>query len=145
MVVSLNKVTLIGNVGKEPEIRLTQEGKEIVTFPLATTENWKDKNSGERREKTEWHRIVVFIPALVNIIKNYVNKGTRIYIEGSLQTREWNDQTGIKKYTTEIVLQTYNSTVILLGNKNSNNKSSNIHGSDVEDVIDDEDDDQGPY
>ena len=145
MVVSLNKVTLIGNVGKEPEIRLTQEGKEIVTFPLATTENWKDKNSGERREKTEWHRIVVFIPALVNIIKNYVNKGTRIYIEGSLQTREWNDQTGIKKYTTEIVLQTYNSTVILLGNKNSNNKPSNIHESDVEDVIDDEDDDQVPY
>ncbi len=145
MVVSLNKVTLIGNVGKEPEIRLTQEGKEIVTFPLATTENWKDKNSGERREKTEWHRIVVFIPALVNIIKNYVNKGTRIYIEGSLQTREWNDQTGIKKYTTEIVLQTYNSTVILLGNKNSNNKPSNIHDSDVEDVIDDEDDDQVPY
>jgi len=144
MVVSLNKVTLIGNVGKEPEIRLTQEGKEIVTFPLATTENWKDKNSGERREKTEWHRIVVFIPALVNIIKNYVNKGTRIYIEGSLQTREWNDQTGIKKYTTEIVLQTYNSTVILLGNKNSN-KPSNIHDSDVEDVIDEEDDDQVPY
>ncbi|WP_272906008.1 single-stranded DNA-binding protein [Candidatus Bandiella numerosa] len=145
MVVSLNKVTLIGNVGKEPEIRLTQEGKEIVTFPLATTENWKDKNSGERREKTEWHRIVVFIPALVNIIKNYVNKGTRIYIEGSLQTREWNDQTGIKKYTTEIVLQTYNSTVILLGNKNSNNKPSSTHNGDVEDMIDDEDDDQVPY
>ena len=82
---------------------------------------------------------------MVNIIKNYVNKGTRIYIEGSLQTREWNDQTGIKKYTTEIVLQTYNSTVILLGNKNSNNKPSNIHDSDVEDVIDDEDDDQVPY
>ena len=118
MVVSLNKVTLIGNVGKDPEVRLTQEGKEIITFPLATTENWKDKNSGERREKTEWHRIVVFIPALVNKIKNLVNKGTKIYIEGSLQTREWNDQTGIKKYTTEIVLQTYNSTIIILTNKN---------------------------
>jgi single-strand DNA-binding protein len=143
MVVSLNKVTLIGNVGKEPEIRLTQEGKEIVTFPLATTENWKDKNSGERREKTEWHRIVVFIPALVNIIKSYINKGTRVYIEGSLQTREWNDQTGIKKYTTEIVLQTYNSTVILLGNKNSN-KPANA-GS-IEDLTDDEkDNDQVPY
>lgn len=143
MVVSLNKVTLIGNVGKEPEIRLTQEGKEIVTFPLATTENWKDKNSGERREKTEWHRIVVFIPALVNIIKSYINKGTRVYIEGSLQTREWNDQTGIKKYTTEIVLQTYNSTVILLGNKNSN-KPANA-GS-IEDLTGDEkDNDQVPY
>ena len=145
MVVSLNKVTLIGNVGKEPEIRLTQEGKEIVTFPLATTENWKDKNSGERREKTEWHRIVVFIPALVNIIKNYINKGTRVYIEGSLQTREWNDQTGIKKYTTEIVLQTYNSTVILLGNKNTN-KPATTHGGVVEDLTDDEkDNDQVPY
>ena len=143
MVVSLNKVTLIGNVGKEPEIRLTQEGKEIVTFPLVTTENWKDKNSGERREKTEWHRIVVFIPALVNIIKSYINKGTRVYIEGSLQTREWNDQTGIKKYTTEIVLQTYNSTVILLGNKNSN-KPANT-GS-IEDLTGDEkDNDQVPY
>ena len=145
MVVSLNKVTLIGNVGKEPEIRLTQEGKEIVTFPLATTGNWKDKNSGERREKTEWHRIVVFIPALVNIIKNYINKGTRVYIEGSLQTREWNDQTGIKKYTTEIVLQTYNSTVILLGNKNTN-KPATTHGGVVEDLTDDEkDNDQVPY
>ena len=143
MVVSLNKVTLIGNVGKEPEIRLTQEGKEIVTFPLATTENWKDKNSGERREKTEWHRIVVFIPALVNIIKSYINKGTRVYIEGSLQTREWNDQTGIKKYTTEIVLQTYNSTVILLGNKNSNKPAS---ADSAEDLTDDEkDNDQVPY
>lgn len=145
MVVSLNKVTLIGNVGKEPEVRLTQEGKEIVTFPLATTENWKDKNSGERREKTEWHRIVVFIPALVNIVKNYINKGTRIYIEGSLQTREWNDQTGIKKYTTEIVLQTYNSTVILLSNKNSSKPIIN-HDSEVEDLIDDaKDNDQVPY
>ena len=145
MVVSLNKVTLIGNVGKDPEVRLTQEGKEIVTFPLATTENWKDKNSGERREKTEWHRVVVFIPALVNIIKSHVNKGSRIYIEGSLQTREWNDQTGIKKYTTEIVLQTYNSTVILLGSKNSN-KSSNeeiVHDSD--DIDEGDNDDKVPY
>ena len=143
MVVSLNKVTLIGNVGKEPEIRLTQEGKEIVTFPLATTENWKDKNSGERREKTEWHRIVVFIPALVNIIRSCVNKGMRVYIEGSLQTREWNDQTGIKKYTTENVLQTYNSTVILLGNKNSNKPAGRGV---MEDLTDDEkDNDQVPY
>lgn len=146
MVVSLNKVTLIGNVGKEPEIRLTQEGKEIVTFTLATTENWKDKNSGERREKTEWHRIIVFIPALVNIIKNYINKGTRVYIEGSLQTREWNDQTGIKKYTTEIVLQTYNSAVILLGNKNSNKSASTHNNGGAEDSSGDEkDNDQVPY
>ncbi|MSO14340.1 single-stranded DNA-binding protein [Rickettsiales endosymbiont of Trichoplax sp. H2] len=145
MVVSLNKVTLIGNVGKDPEVRLTQEGKEIVTFPLATTENWKDKNSGERREKTEWHRVVVFIPALVNIIKSHVNKGSRIYIEGSLQTRGWNDQTGIKKYTTEIVLQTYNSTVILLGNKNSNKSSNEEIVHDSTDINEDDNDDKVPY
>ena len=114
---SLNKVTLIGNVGKDPEVRVTQEGKEIVTFPLATTETWKGKNTGERREKTEWHRIVIFIPALVNIVKNYVSKGNKIYIEGSLQTREWNDQTETKKYTTEVVLQSYNSSVILLNSR----------------------------
>jgi single-strand DNA-binding protein len=145
MVVSLNKVTLIGNVGKDPEVRLTQEGKEIVTFPLATTENWKDKNSGERREKTEWHRVVVFIPALVNIIKSHVNKSSRIYIEGSLQTREWNDQTGIKKYTTEIVLQTYNSTVILLGNKNSNKFSNEEIVHDSDDIDEGDNDDKVPY
>ena len=143
MVISLNKVTLIGNVGKEPEVRLTQEGKEIITFPLATTENWKDKNSGERREKTEWHRIVVFIPALVSIIKNYVNKGSRIYIEGSLQTREWNDQTGIKKYTTEVVLQTYNSTVIILGGKKSSNIIEDKGDANLE--IGENIDDQVPY
>ena len=114
---SLNKVTLIGNIGKDPEVRVTQEGKEIVTFPVATTETWRDKNTGERREKTEWHRVVVFIPALVNIVKNYVTKGNKLYIEGSLQTREWNDQSGIKKYTTEVVLQTYNSSIILLGSR----------------------------
>ncbi|WPX97121.1 single-stranded DNA-binding protein [Candidatus Bandiella euplotis] len=119
MVGSLNKVTLIGNVGKDPEVRITQEGKEILTFSLATTETWKNKHTGERREKTEWHRVVVFIPALVNIVKNYAVKGTRLYVEGSLQTREWNDQSGIKKYTTEIVLQTHNSSIILLGSKPS--------------------------
>ena len=131
MVGSLNKVTLIGNTGKDPEVRVTQEGKEIVTFPLATTETWRDKNTGERREKTEWHRVVIFIPALVNIVKSYVTKGSKLYIEGSLQTREWNDQTGIKKYTTEVVLQTYNSSIILLGSRkhkpNTNENNGNIN------------------
>ena len=116
MATSLNKVTLIGNVCKDPEIRLTQEGKEIATFPLVTTENWKDKNSGDRREKTEWHRVVVFIPVLVNIVKNHIRKSSKIYLEGSLQTREWNDHTNLKKYTTEIALQTYSSTIIVLDN-----------------------------
>ena len=136
MVVSLNKVTLIGNIGKKPEIRLTQEGKEIITFPLATTENWKDKSTGERREKTEWHRVVVFIPALVKKVKKYVDKNTKIYVEGSLQTREWNDQTGIKKYTTEVVLQTYSSTIILLGNKG---KATSAKSTDVRGNVEDQD------
>jgi single-strand DNA-binding protein len=117
MVGSINKVILIGNVGKDPEIRVTQEGKEIATFSLATTESWKDKNTGDRREKTEWHRVVIFLPGLVEIIKSRVTKGSRLYIEASLQTREWNDQSGVKKYTTEIVLQTYGSTIIILDSR----------------------------
>jgi single-strand DNA-binding protein len=121
---SLNKVSLIGNVGKDPEIRSTQEGKEIITFSLATTDTWKSKVDGEQRKKTEWHRIVVFNSGLVEVIKRYVTKGSKLYIEGSLQTREWNDQSSVKKYTTEIVLQTYNSVVILLGGKNYQDSGS---------------------
>ncbi len=102
---SLNKVTLIGFVGQDPEIRATQYGREIASFSLATTESWKDKSSGERKEKTEWHKIVVFSQGLTGIIKNYVKKGSKLYIEGSLVTRKWTDKNGVEKYTTEIVLQ----------------------------------------
>ena len=125
---SLNKVTLIGNVGQDPEIRATQDGREIANFSLATTENWKDKNTGERQSKTEWHRIVVFSQGLVGVIKNYVKKGSKLYIEGALQTRKWTDKSGIEKYTTEIVLQNYNSNLQILNSRNSQDSDQSIEG-----------------
>ncbi|XVN41124.1 MAG: single-stranded DNA-binding protein [Rickettsia endosymbiont of Argas persicus] len=116
---SLNKVTLIGNLGRDPEIRTTGEGKEIANLSLATTETWKDRVTGEKKEKTEWHRVVIFNEGLVSVIKNYAKKGTKLFIEGSLQTRKWNDNSGQEKYTTEIVLQNFNSQLILLDSKGS--------------------------
>ncbi len=111
---SVNKVILVGNVGQDPEIKNMQDGREIATFSLATSENWKDKSSGEKREKTEWHRVVVFSQGLVGIVKNYVKKGTKLYLEGQLQTRKWSDSNGVEKYTTEITLQNYNSTLQII-------------------------------
>tara|TARA_R110000772_G_scaffold39943_1_gene93700 strand:- start:954 stop:1367 length:414 start_codon:yes stop_codon:yes gene_type:complete len=111
---SINKAILIGNLGKDPEIRTTGDGREIASFSLATSESWKDKNSGEKKEKTEWHNVVVFSAGLVNIIKNYVKKGSKLYLEGSLQTRKWTDKQGVDKYSTEIVLQNFNSTLQIL-------------------------------
>ena len=102
---SLNKVMLIGRLGQDPEVRSTQDGRSLCTFSLATSENWNDKNTGEKREKTEWHRVVVFNEGLVNIIQQYVKKGSNVFIEGQLQTRKWEDKDGIEKYTTEVVLQ----------------------------------------
>ncbi|KJV52755.1 single-stranded DNA-binding family protein [Orientia tsutsugamushi str. Gilliam] len=121
---SLNRVTLIGNLGHDPEIRKTNDGKEIAAFSLATTETWRDKHSNEKKEKTEWHRIVVFNDGIVNIIKNYVKKGSKVLIEGSLQTRKWQDSSGQEKYTTEIILQNYNASLILLDSKSSSDASS---------------------
>lgn len=111
---SLNKVTLIGNVGRDPEIRSMSDGREVASLTLATSEQWRDKASGEKKERTEWHRVAVFSEPLVGVIKNYVKKGSKIYIEGSLQTRKWNDQSGIERYTTEIVLQNFGSSLIML-------------------------------
>jgi single-strand DNA-binding protein len=125
---SLNKVSLIGNLGQDPEIRATQDGREIANFSLATTENWKDKNTGERQSKTEWHRIVVFSQGLVGVIKNYVKKGSKLYIEGALQTRKWTDKSGVEKYTTEIVLQNYNSNLQILDSRNSQDSDQSIEG-----------------
>lgn len=122
---SLNKVLLIGNVGKDPEIRTTQEGKEIATLALATSDTWKDKTSGERRERTEWHRVVIFSEGLVNVVKNYVKKGSKLFLEGSLQTRKWNDNNGTERFTTEIVLQGYGCSLTMLDNKHGDNQSSN--------------------
>ncbi|MBM5781946.1 MAG: single-stranded DNA-binding protein [Pelagibacterales bacterium] len=116
---SINKVILVGNVGQDPEIRLTQDGREIANFSLATSESWKDKSTGEKRDKTEWHRVVIFSQGLVSVVKNYVKKGAKLYIEGQLQTRKWTDNNGVEKYTTEIVLQNYNSTLQIIDSKGS--------------------------
>ena len=114
---SVNKVILIGNVGAEPEIRSTSIGKEIANLRLATSESWKDKATGERRDKTEWHTVVVFNDGLVNVVKNYVRKGSKLFIEGALQTRKWQDKDGNDRYTTEIVLQGYGSTLTMLDSR----------------------------
>ena len=114
---SVNKVILVGNVGKEPEIRSTQDGREIANLTLATSENWKDKSTGERKEKTEWHRIVIFGDGLVNVVKNYVHKGSKLYIEGQLQTRKWNDLSGVEKYSTEVVIHGFSGALTMLDGK----------------------------
>lgn len=112
---SLNKVQLIGALGKDPEIRSTQDGREIANLSVATSESWKDKSTGERREKTEWHRVVVFNEPLVGVIKQYLFKGSKVYLEGQLQTRKWTDRDGIERYSTEVVLQGFGSSLVMLG------------------------------
>ncbi len=111
---SVNKVILIGNVGADPEIRRTQDGRPIANLRIATSESWRDRNSGERKEKTEWHTVVVFNEGLCKVVEQYVKKGAKLYIEGQLQTRKWQDQTGNDRYSTEIVLQGFNSTLTML-------------------------------
>ena len=122
---SLNKVLLIGRLGADPEIKQMVNGKSVARLSLATSQSWKDKNSGEKKEKTEWHRIVVFNEGLVNVVQQYLKKGAQVYIEGQLSTRKWKDeQTGQDKYSTEIILQGYNSTLTMLGSSGSNNLTS---------------------
>ena len=121
---AINKVILVGNVGKDPEIRTMSNGNEVATFSLATTDVWKDKTTHERKEKTEWHKIVVYSPGLANIVKLYVKKGTKLYLEGSLQTRKWVGNDGLERYTTEVVLQGFNATMQLLDARNSSTASS---------------------
>ncbi len=123
MALSLNRVTLIGNIGRDPEIRSTQDGREIASFPIATSEVWRDKATGERRERTEWHKIVVFAQPLIKIIKDYVHKGSKLYVEGSLHTRKWQDQSGVERQTTEVVIQSYNGTIMMLESRQSGMKS----------------------
>ena len=126
---SVNKVILVGNLGQDPEIRNTSDGREIANFSIATSESWKDKSSGEKKEKTEWHRVVVVSQGLVGVVKNYVKKGSKLYIEGSLQTRKWTDNQGVEKYTTEIVLQNFNSTLQILDSKGGGSYLENSGGS----------------
>ncbi|MBI1394000.1 MAG: single-stranded DNA-binding protein [Alphaproteobacteria bacterium] len=111
---SVNKVILIGNLGRDPEVRQTQDGRPIVNLAVATSEQWKDKNTGERRERTEWHRVVIFSEGLARVAEQYLRKGSKVYIEGQLQTRKWQDKDGVEKYSTEIVLQGFNSTLTML-------------------------------
>ncbi|PSO16916.1 single-stranded DNA-binding protein [Bradyrhizobium sp. MOS003] len=111
---SVNKVILVGNLGKDPEIRRTQDGRPIANLSIATSETWRDKNSGERKEKTEWHRVVIFSEPLCKIVEQYLKKGAKVYIEGALQTRKYTDQSGVEKYSTEVVLQGFNSTLTML-------------------------------
>ena len=111
---SVNKVILIGNLGKDPEIRRTQDGRPIATFTVATSETWRDKTTGERKERTEWHRVVIFNEGLCRIAEQYLKKGSKVYLEGQLQTRKWQDQSGQDKYTTEVVLQGFNSQLTML-------------------------------
>lgn len=112
---SVNKAIIVGNVGRDPEIRSTQDGREIANLTIATSESWKDKQTGERKEKTEWHRVVIFNDGLVNVVKQYVGKGDKLYIEGQLQTRKWVNKDGQEQYTTEIVLQGYGGALVMLG------------------------------
>jgi len=111
---SVNKAILIGNVGSEPEVKFLKSGKPVANFSLATSESWRDQHSGERKERTEWHRVCVFNEGLVKVIEQYVHKGTKLYIEGQIQTRQWEDQTGNKRFSTEIVLQGFNASLTLL-------------------------------
>jgi single-strand DNA-binding protein len=111
---SVNKVILVGNLGKDPEIRRTQDGRPIANLSVATSETWRDKNTGERKEKTEWHRVVVFNEGLCKVIEQYLKKGSKVYLEGALQTRKWTDKEGHEKYSTEVVLQGFNSTLTML-------------------------------
>ncbi len=135
MVGSVNKVTLVGNLGRDPEVRYSQDGAAIVSLSLATSEHWKDRSTGERREKTEWHRVVVFNENLAKVIQNYLKKGSKVYIEGQLQTRKWTDQSGIEKYTTEVVLQRYRGELVILDGRDGGNKGDgyqqNSDGADV--------------
>jgi single-strand DNA-binding protein len=111
---SVNKVILVGNLGRDPEIRSTQDGTRVANLSVATSESWRDKNSGERRERTEWHRVVIFNDRLVEVAERYLKKGSKIYIEGALQTRKWTDQSGQEKYTTEVVLQKFRGELTML-------------------------------
>src|SRR5580700_7281602 len=127
---SVNKVILVGNLGKDPEVRTTQDGQKIVNFTLATSESWNDRASGERKERTEWHRVVIFNENLGTIAEKYLRKGGKVYVEGSLQTRKWTDQSGQEKYTTEVVLQGFGATLTMLESRQSANAGQGYSGGD---------------
>ena len=135
---SLNKVQLIGRLGADPDIKQMVNGKSVARLSLATSQSWKDKNTGEKKEKTEWHRIVVFNEGLVNVVQQYLKKGAQIYVEGQLSTRKWKDeQSGQDKYSTEVVIQVYNSSLTMLGGKSSTEQINNNGKKTNEDISQD--------
>ena len=146
---TLNKVILIGRLGADPEIKQMVNGKSVARLSLATNQNWKDKNTGEKKEKTEWHRIVVFNEGLVNVVQQYLKKGAQIYVEGQLNTRKWKDeQSGQDKYSTEVVIQGYNSSLVMLGGGNQNSipsQDSKQKSEDSSQVTQNELDDDIPF
>src|SRR5882724_5902278 len=119
----VNKVILVGNLGKDPDIRRTTAGDPIVNFTLATSENWRDKASGERKERTEWHRVVIFNENLAKVAEQYLHKGSKVYIEGQLQTRKWTDKDGNEKYTTEVVLQRFRGELVMLDSRGDSDRA----------------------
>lgn len=141
---SVNKVILVGNLGADPEVKRTQDGRPVVNLSLATSESWRDKNSGERKEKTEWHRCVVFNEGLCKIAEQYLKKGSKIYLEGSLQTRKWQDKDGKDKYSTEVVLNGFNSVLTMLDTK-SGDEAPKRRGSMSGRAMNDEINDDIPY
>ena len=150
---SLNKVLLIGRLGNDPEIKQMSNGKNVARLSVATSETWKDKNSGERKEKTEWHRVVIFNEGLVGVVQQYLKKGSQVYIEGQIQTTKYTDNNGQEKYSTQIILQGYNSTLTMLGSSNSGgkiednsmNQDSSSLPSDNNNVSSNELDDEVPF
>ena len=130
---SVNKVTLVGNLGRDPDIRAMQNGDKIVQLSVATSDRWKDKNSGEQRERTEWHRVVIFNDALGRIAEQYLKKGSTVYLEGQLQTRKWTDQqSGQEKFTTEVVLQRYKGELTLLGSRPENQVENQYNNTQID-------------
>ncbi|MCX7344964.1 MAG: single-stranded DNA-binding protein [Alphaproteobacteria bacterium] len=127
---SVNKVILVGNLGRDPEVRHTQDGKSIVNLSLATSESWRDKSTGERKEKTEWHRVVIFNEALAKVAEQYLKKGSTVYIEGQLQTRKYTDKDGVEKYSTEVVLQNYRGELTMLGGRAGGEGAGGFGGGD---------------
>ncbi len=125
---SVNKVILVGNLGSDPDVRYTQDNRPIVNLSIATSENWRDKNTGERRERTEWHRVVIFSEGLAKVAQQYLKKGSKVYVEGQLQTRKWQDQEGKDRYSTEVVLQGFNAVLTMLDSRQGGNADQAFGG-----------------
>lgn len=134
---SVNKVIIVGNLGADPDIRTMQSGDKVANLSIATSESWKDKNSGERKERTEWHRVVIFNKGLVDVCQNYLKKGSKIYLEGQLETRSW-EQDGVKKYATEIVLRPYRGELTMLDSRNTETTTQTGHNSNSSAPMEDE-------